>query len=31
VIWTAEVRDGLIARWSIVEDGPKVRSELGLD
>jgi ketosteroid isomerase-like protein len=31
VIWTAVVRKGLIARWSIVEDGPKVRSELGLD
>ena len=31
VIWTAGVRDGLLARWSIVEDGPKVRSELGLD
>lgn len=30
VIWTAEVRDGLLIRWSIVEDTPAARRELGL-
>jgi hypothetical protein len=30
VIWTAEVRDGLLSRWSIVEDSPVAREELGL-
>jgi ketosteroid isomerase-like protein len=31
VIWTGEVRDGLIARWSIVRDTPEKRRHLGLD
>lgn len=30
VIWTAEVCEGLLATWSIVEDTPQTRSELGL-
>jgi hypothetical protein len=30
VIWTAEVRDGLIARWSIVPDAPEMRVALRL-
>jgi hypothetical protein len=30
VVWTAHVREGLIAAWSIVEDTPETRQELGL-
>ena len=30
VIWTAEVHDGLISRWSIVEDAEQTRRSLGL-
>jgi ketosteroid isomerase-like protein len=30
VIWTAEVRGGLLARWSIVPDSPQTRHDLGL-
>jgi ketosteroid isomerase-like protein len=30
VLWTAEVREGLLSRWSIVEDSPERRQKLGL-
>lgn len=30
VIWTADVRDGKVAAWSILDDTPELRRELGL-
>ena len=30
VIWTADVRGGLVASWNIVEDAPELSRELGL-
>jgi ketosteroid isomerase-like protein len=30
VIWTAEVRDGLLASWTVLADTPETRATLGL-
>jgi ketosteroid isomerase-like protein len=30
VVWVAQVRDGALSRWRILEDGPGVRREFGL-
>jgi ketosteroid isomerase-like protein len=30
VIWRAEVVDGRVSEWRICEDGPELRSDLGL-
>ncbi|MHA2360184.1 MAG: nuclear transport factor 2 family protein [Candidatus Thorarchaeota archaeon] len=30
-IWTAKIRDGLIAEWRVYEDKEEVRKELGID
>ena len=30
VIWRAEVLDGLVARWELLEDTPSLRASLGL-
>jgi ketosteroid isomerase-like protein len=30
-IWTAEIRDGLVAEWRVYEDTPKIRMTLGID
>ena len=30
VIWRAEVRDGRLAAWQIIEDTPAARTALGL-
>jgi hypothetical protein len=31
VLWVAEVADGLLRTWLVMEDAPERRSELGLD
>jgi len=31
VLWVAEVRDGRLASWSIVDDSPDTRAAYGLD
>jgi ketosteroid isomerase-like protein len=30
VIWKAEVRDGLLSSWEILQDTPEARAQLGL-
>ena len=30
-IWTAKIRDGLIAEWRVYDDKEEVRKELGID
>jgi len=30
-IWTAIIRDGLVAEWRVCEDTAEIRRELGLD
>jgi hypothetical protein len=29
-LWTARVRDGLVARWQVYQDSPQNRTMLGL-
>jgi ketosteroid isomerase-like protein len=30
-IWTAEVRDGLVAEWRVYKDNPEIRASLGIE
>ena len=30
-IWTAKIRDGLVAEWRVYDDKEEVRKELGID
>jgi ketosteroid isomerase-like protein len=30
-IWTAEIRDGLVAEWRVYEDTPEIRTSLGIE
>jgi ketosteroid isomerase-like protein len=30
-IWTAKIRDGLVAKWRVYDDKEEVRKELGID
>jgi ketosteroid isomerase-like protein len=30
-LWTARVRDGLVARWQVYEDSPRNRAFLGIE
>ncbi len=30
-IWTAKIRDGLVAEWRVYDDKKEVRKELGID
>ncbi|MHA2027473.1 MAG: nuclear transport factor 2 family protein [Candidatus Thorarchaeota archaeon] len=30
-IWTAKIRDGLVAEWRVYEDNKEVHSELGIE
>jgi hypothetical protein len=30
VIWVAEVRDGALSVWRVLDDSPQLRRELGL-
>ena len=30
VVWLAEVRDGRLSRWRILEDSPELRAEIGI-
>jgi uncharacterized protein (TIGR02246 family) len=30
-IWTAEIRDGLVAEWRVYDDTPEIRKSLGVE